>query len=55
MQRAFAHLQCTGDFRAPRFAIRQAAKDRGAGTAAGLGMIKPLEMFAGEPLMHLGE
>src|SRR5262245_32125521 len=55
LQRAFAHFRCTGDFRAPRFASRQAAKDRGADAAACLGMIQPLEMFAGEPLMYLGE
>src|SRR5262245_35723317 len=54
MQRASAHLQCVGDFRAPRFAPRQAANDRGTGSAAGLGT-HLVEMFAGEPLMHLGE
>jgi len=55
LQGAFAHLQFPGDFRAPRFSIRQAAKDRGTGSTAGLGVVQPLEVFGGEPLMHLGE
>src|SRR5215471_18619896 len=55
LQRSLAHLQCIGDVRTPRLASRQAANDRGASSAAGLGMVQPLEMLAGKPLMQLGE
>jgi hypothetical protein len=55
LQHAFAHLQCSGYFGAPRFASRQTANDCGVGSAAGLEMIQSLETFGGEPLMHLGE
>ena len=55
LQGASAHLQFAGDIRAPRLTIRQAANDCGAGSAARPGRIQPLEPFAGEPLMNLGE
>jgi hypothetical protein len=55
LQPAFANLQCSGYFGAPRFARRQTANDCGAGSGAGLEMIKSLETFGGEPLMDLGE
>ena len=43
------------DPRAPRFAIRQVPDDNGAHSMARLGRVQPLEVFAGDPLMHLCE
>ena len=55
LQRAFAHAQYGGDFRASRFAILQVPDDHGTGSMARLGRVQPLEVFAGDPLMHLSE
>src|SRR5262249_27973182 len=54
LQGAFAHTEFAGDLIASWFAIWQAADDHFARSVADLRMVEMSEVFAGEPLVQLG-